>query len=653
MTHTIAVDVETTVRCPIGNTKANPHWPPNELVCVGMTTPTKRTVETAIVDTPPFPSKPQLPVPDTLLIGCHMAFDMQWLRRAGMEHMHTLTIWDVALAEYVLTGQEAKMISLDSLATKYGLPLKDDKIKAFWDAGKDTTDIPIDMLKEYCAQDVVNTHSIYEKQVEQAFKTGTFNLIMVLNGALLATIEMMWNGMKVDRATLGRLRGEIQVAAIEAEKELLSYVGPVPFPFNVGSNQQLSAYLFGGEVKYAAKELVGKYKTGPHAGEDKYRNAVKVHTFKGRYLPEGCGAKKLASGYYSTDDETLAKLVKAGADTGVEELLKFRALNKQLNTYFEPIQNLLFPGDFIYHTINATLTKTGRYSSSNPNLQNVTVTETKDGIKSCFTSRFGKDGSIVEADFKQLELVALAILSNDKQLKEDILDNVDIHTELYKQVYGKAPTSEQRRQFKRAVFAAVYGAGAHRIVELAGIAPDAAKRFITRFAERYPDVIKYREKTRARVETFRQPSARKGEITGLPLGVSQIQQPTGRILTFYEYEPTQPWQRGKASFSHNDICNYPIQSFATGDLVPLYLDKLYRRLGGIELFKGKAVLVNTVHDSVVLDCRNEVVEQVKEVLKNVAADMPKYVKEAFGMSMDVPLTIEVSHGPNWAKQEDE
>lgn len=645
----VVFDLEATIRCPVGSLQANPHWPSNFVVCAAFTvgsgvnhsynnvagTPVTQMVVDAINHR-------------RIVVGHNLLFDLQWLKRdtANTLDLSEKTLWDTALAEYVLSGQESKFPSLNEVATKYGLPIKDDKVAKLWEAGVDTNLIPSSLLIPYCEQDVANTEKIFLKQLAEAKKLGVLKLILVLNDALLAIVEMMYNGMKVDAKSLTSFTAAYQKILDKTEidfKECVTkrtkYSG-----INLASPKQLSALLYGGTLKHKVKELDGAYKTGLKAGLPKYKTIVHEIKFPGICtIPKSLGIEEGIHGY-STNDESLVKLSRYTKDPYISYIQQHRDIDKQLNTYFNKTKELLFPKDFIYHNINPTATSTGRYSSSEPNLQNITRGEKSD-IKKCYVSRF-EDGYIVEIDFRQLEVVALAHLSRCSALIADIEYGVDIHSTLYISVYGRIPTKDQRTEFKRATFALLYGAGPKKISKLTGMSMFEAKELIRAWHRRYPETTTYWERVQKEVTDLREPSERRDGISGKPLGKAKWITETGRILTFLEYIPE--WT-DKAGFSPNDTKNHPVQSFATGDLVPLFLGKLARGLLASAI-RHKALLVNTVHDSVVLDVANGYVDECVKVLRNVSANMERHIKTEFGIEMQCPLEVSISHGPNWSDQ---
>jgi DNA polymerase I-like protein with 3'-5' exonuclease and polymerase domains len=587
-----------------------------------------------------------------IIVGHNLAFDMKWvLRYYPKLDLSEKTLWDTAIAEYVLSGQESLFPSLNEVSIKYGCPVKDDEIKRMWDAGVQTEDIPSKQLTDYCRQDCENTEVVFLRQLREAEAAGCLNLILVLNDALLATIEMTRNGMAVDKALIESFMLSYRLERDRIESHFKAQVEiDTGYPnINLGSPKQLSALLFGGELVYTERKPEGVYKTGAKIGEPRYKLTKHTVVMHPLYNAKMLDIPPTDYGW-STDDAALEKCNKHSG-TYTRDIAKYRDVDKQLTTYFEKTHSLLFPPlyDCIYHNLNTTATLTGRLSSSEPNLQNVTAGEKSD-IKKCYVSRFGSDGYLVELDFQQLEMVALAQLSGDEQLIADIEGGVDIHAMLYHNVFGVYPTKEQRYDFKRASFALIYGAGAKRIAKTVGIPEHVAKEFIKAWLRRYPGTVRFWGYVSNAAKKLRQPSPKK-DATGKPVGIAKFKMPTGRILTF-----TEKWTDwGGMSFSPNETKNYPVQSFATGDLVPLFLGKLYRVLLSRvqqEQFKGKCLMVNTVHDSVIFDCHKSVFPNLKIVLKNISDDLGTYIKKEFNIDMKLKLKTKVSYGPSWYEQKE-
>lgn len=266
-------------------------------------------------------------------------------------------------------------------------------------------------------------------------------------------------------------------------------------------------------------------------------------------------------------------------------------------------------------------------------------------IKSCFTSRW-VTGYLMEADFSQLEVVALAILSKDPRLIQDLLDGTDMHRVRAAELFDVPElyvTAEQRRLAKQLSFQLQYGAGANSLAEKNGISKEMANKFIDNYYERYERVLDWQLEVRRTVIDSRKPSGGHTE-KGVPKGVGTWDSPTGRIYTFHEYDS---FRRGEASFSPTEMKNYPVQGFATGDVMALYRGRLYRRVINNPI--DGMCMINTVHDSVMFDVKDHsLIHKVKELCDEEAARLPQLLKDLWGIDTPVPFKIECKYGKTWA-----
>lgn len=255
----------------------------------------------------------------------------------------------------------------------------------------------------------------------------------------------------------------------------------------------------------------------------------------------------------------------------------------------------------------------------------------------------------MEVDFSQLEVVALAILSGDPVLKHDILSGRDMHraraAELY-HVLEELVTDEQRQTCKALSFQLQYGAGYKSMAEKNGVSEAVAKMFIENYYNRYKRVKQWQEEVAADVNASRRPS---GEHTpaGYPKGVGVHTSATGRIYKFFEYD--NKFGRSDTSFSPTEMKNYPVQGFATGDIMALYRGRVYRRLIADRELLNDVKLINTVHDSVMLDVRDDgMVGYVYGLLKEEAERLPKLIQDLWDIEVDIPFKVECKYGPTWA-----
>lgn len=198
---TIVLDLETTIRNPVGNHSANPMWKGNKIIAAGwlelggavqtdydVNGLNSEHVETLLVTLDKA----------VMVVGHNIKFDLLYMYRNTNRYLPT--IWDTQLAEYLLTGQTHLYSSLDQLTAKYvgDHALKDDRIKEYWKQGIDTDKIPKAELISYLEGDVNNTAEIFKAQYKQAEEQGILPLMFTQMDALRATTEMNRNGMRVD-----------------------------------------------------------------------------------------------------------------------------------------------------------------------------------------------------------------------------------------------------------------------------------------------------------------------------------------------------------------------------------------------------------------------------------------------------------------------
>lgn len=278
-------------------------------------------------------------------------------------------------------------------------------------------------------------------------------------------------------------------------------------------------------------------------------------------------------------------------------------------------------------------------------------------IKSVFTSRFGDNGRIIEADYSQLEVIVLAFLSQDEQLLSDIRNKVDIHGINASKLFGVNYTEAQRKLAKRLSFQLQYGSGAKNMAQKNKIPVHVAKTFIANYYTRYPRVKEWQDEVYEAVKASRELTD-KHTVKGLPLGSGTYRSITGREYVFFEYDnpyydPSITWKRQiPTSFSPTETKNYPVQGFATGDIVPMIVGKLYRAIKADPIFDGRVLLINTIHDSILIDCQKDFVPDVCMLVKTVMEKAPEFLYEEFGIEFDLPLPVGLKVGKNWGDMEE-
>lgn len=651
----LVFDFETTIEGPEkAANRASPFWKDNVAVMGGFMTESSKDVYVNKFERGKE-YKPTDAVPAPMLVGHNVKFDLLHRRKlmGSQQQPVVQPIWDTQLADYLLSGQVNTWSSLNDISERMGLPVKDNTVTDLFEKGFGADKIDPDTLIPYLKQDVRNTTHIFIEQWEAANTLGMVPLILSQMDALLATTEMEWNGMAIDQKELAKyndwLTNKISKLSRHMEEYAEMAIGHST-GFNFNSDKQLGTLLWGGVLEYEVRTPSGVYKTGVRKGMTKYAIKKEKTTLSPVVsLPPA----KTPTGKIQVSEDILKQILAAKAGgtrtlVFVHDLLEYRTLTKQKSTYVDGLFDSLYDDDMLHPNINHTATRTGRLSSTNPNAQNIT----NGPVKKAFVSRWGDDGMLMEFDYGQLEVYGLAIRSADTKLILDLKTGVDIHSALYMDMHGRLPNEKERKDFKPLTFGLIYGAGYKTLAKNAKCSENDAIRFIDAFYSRYPGVLSYHTSMISIVQRQRVPSTRESK-SGYPLGVStHVCEWTGRRYTFYEYESDIKWHRGgtkkRYSFSPTEIKNYPIQGLATADIVPLMLGVVFKILMHSNELKDKCLMIGTTHDSMLFDCRKEVLDKAYKTISLVLKNTPLYFKNTFGKELPFEeLVIECKVGYNW------
>lgn len=215
MINYLVLDLETTSKEAF-NRKGNPWF--NNIVAVGLKNKEESNAH--------YLSEPltDLIIDEDLLVGHNLKFDLlylwkfpsfqSWLKRGGR-------IWDTMVTEYFLTGQTHKYPALREIAVnKYDCPQREKLMEKYWDDGKDTSEIPAELVIEDVTNDVLDTEKVFLKQYELVKVQGMSKLIEIQMDLVLSTIEMEYNGMKIDLDLLNSNRAELEERLIKEKEEL-------------------------------------------------------------------------------------------------------------------------------------------------------------------------------------------------------------------------------------------------------------------------------------------------------------------------------------------------------------------------------------------------------------------------------------------------
>lgn len=596
-----------------------------------------------------------------LLLGHNIKFDLLYLwNEKYMQDYFTKggKIWDTQLAEYLISGQQTKFAALRKLANeKYGCPKRPKLMESYWDKHVDTKDIPIDLVLEDVTNDVKDTEQIYLKQRQQKM----LPLIEAQMDGLLATTEMEFNGMYVNLNVLKEGKKDLE-KQIEQEtynfKKLIANI--VSFDLNFDSPKQVSLLFFGGSYKVKEQEVVVDcngndiiYKSGKKLGQVKTCLVYRDYTTKGLEVKPHHMWKGTKEGQYSTDEGTLrcltnVELYGEQVSNVANSLLNIRNLNKQLRTYYVSTEELVDVDSCVHACISHCGygdgnggTVTGRLSAKDPNIQNQPSSDDS-SVKKHFTSRY-LDGVIIEADYSQLDITVQAEISADKNYIRDIINGVDFHCKrlalkenmdynyIVDQVNLKVDYYVKgRKKVKAFSFTRAFGGGIKKCAENSGMSEEEVKILIEAEEKEYPQLTQFNKNLRKMVEA-------QGFYKSI----------TGRKYYFKKY-PAPDWLKQKGimeSYKPTEIINYMVQGTATADIVLIMLGRFWRKVA--QHHRDKFVLVNVVHDSIMLDCRPEYVEFAKNLLKTEMEQVSEMMKDVFNYNWKTPIKVDVKSGGSW------
>jgi DNA polymerase-1 len=391
--------------------------------------------------------------------------------------------------------------------------------------------------------------------------------------AVLAEVEAV--GVRIDAGILARMSKEFDRELTSLTREIYDLAGR---SFDVDSPKQLGVILF-----------------------EKLK------------LPGGKRLKK--SGQYSTEASVLEAL--AERHDLPRKIIEYRTRAKLKSTYIDALPKFIHPETGRLHTsFNQTVARTGRLSSSNPNLQNIPIgDEFGLRIRSAFVAEPG--WRLISADYSQIELRVLAHLSEDLRLIEAFTRDEDIHARTAQEIFGVPAglqTHEHRRMAKAINYGVIYGLSSFGLAGRTGSSKTEAQRYIDAYFERYGKVKAYLD------------------------GLVEEARSTGRVRTLFGRLRPIPEINSADAPSRNraerEAMNTPLQGTAA-DLLKLAMVKVHARL---KREKMQTRMILTVHDELVFEAPERELDRAKEMVR---AEMEG------AHPMRVPLKVDLGVGQNW------
>ena len=413
-----------------------------------------------------------------------------------------------------------------------------------------------------------NYNSMYQKlvddEMEDLYKNIEFPLVKVLS-------DMEKTGVYVDTNIIDDMKEDLEARLSLITKKIYELAGK---EFNINSPKQLGDVLF---------------------------------------IDLGLPAPKSNKTGFKTDVKVLQRLV--DYHPIIEHILNYRNLAKIESTYLDGLKDYIHKDGLVHTIYKQTLTRTGRLSSVEPNLQNIPVrNEEGRKVRKAFLPQHD---TFLSIDYSQIELRILAHLSGDEELIKAFNNDQDIHTKVAADIFDISEdqvTKNQRRTAKAVIFGIVYGISGYGLGENLELKPSEAKKYIDKYLSLYPKVdayMKHNIKTAYETGYVRTMFNRKRVIDELTNSNYMIRQSGERMAL-----------------------NTPIQGTAS-DIMKMAMIKVYDEMNK---HKFKSKIVMQVHDELIFDVFNDELDELIKVAKDAMENIYK---------ISVPFKVSADTGKNW------
>lgn len=532
------------------------------------------------------------------LLAFNAKFELQWLKRAGAE-LRDILVYDPMLAQWALDGNlKGKKYprSLRGLAIRYGVRPKLDLVGKLLDMKVPTRAINRRWLLEYCERDVDTMLDIFYKQIKVVTERGIWHLVHTRNLTCAVLADIEFEGLQLDVDKVNQAYNEAQASLEQLGRELADMTGGI----NLGSPAQLATYLYD-VLKF---EEVKDHKNRP------------VRTSKGA---RSTNAKVLSKLKVTTEDQSkFLELYRAYNKTA-------SLLEKNLD-YFQQV--CLHKGGVFRGIFKQNAVQTGRLASSGiPTIfpkrkmaKSVQLQNIPRSLKELFWSG-DDDYLIVSFDSSQVEFRVAVDMGQDPVGYEEIVNGVDIHS-FTAQVLTEAGdpdmlalSPEKRRQAAKAsTFRPLYGGGS---------GSDALVAYCEYFKNKYQGISTMQRSWALRC-------------------VNDGKYVTPYGMTFF-FPGTKIHPRTGYIDNTTNIYNFPIQGFATGEIIPIALVYFWHKTRDL-----RVRIMATIHDSIDTKTHKDDVEQATAIAREcLTMDVYRHLDKVYKYKMRVPLGLGATASKYW------
>jgi len=532
------------------------------------------------------------------LVAHNAQFELSWLSRCGLD-LRSVLCYCTMVGEWVIAGNRRTLLALEDCAVKYKLGRKGSLVSKLIDMGTCPSEIPESWLLEYCQMDVELCHKVFLAQQSQIANLDLWHIILSRNLTIPVLADIHLAGQQLDKEAVIEEEARLQAIIEELGEELDGITGGI----NLGSPKQLGTFLY--------KEL------GFAPLKDRKGNVIKT---PGGSLPTSQDILFQLKPENEKQESFLALYKEYNkADTLLSKNMAFFkqvVLDKELKGTYH---SLIIHGRTQTHRLASAgidYTFAGNKKSMKVQAQNLPRE-----YKKLFIAH-DPDYVVLEADGAGMEFRVATILGKDRAGMEDIVGGADIHAttrDTMNKAYAREGVDKviDRQTAKSSTFSPLYGGNGKDVAE---------REYVQFFRKKYSGIAQTQQDWAIRVADKK-----------------MLETPWG--MRFY-------WPQCKIGYGGwisytTEIYNYPVQSLATAEIIPVALVHFWHKTKGmpIEIF-------NTVHDSIASRVHKDYVDIAKQLSKEaMTTDVYKFFKEVYRYTLweELPLGVGLKVGKAWGQ----